>query len=131
MKVLLPIILPEASFEDQVRFLWTTSIRFSGDQSPQVLVSSSGVGDIRDFLYYEDRNTLAFRKVSDFIGLADFRQWFVPFPAFMRLACLHLYLDRVKASCNSSLLKNSENQNALYWTFWLQAQGIEHQRHFI
>lgn len=130
MRNTLPVILPPLSFEEQVRFLWGASIGSSSRPSARVLVSAIGSGDFRD-LIQDDLTTHAFRRVPDFIGLAAFSQWLVPFPTFMRLACLHLHLDRVKANCNSRLLKNPEHQNVLYWTFWLNAQGIDHQRHFI
>lgn len=130
LRGLVPIILPESSFEDQVRFLWERSLRLDGvDKATEVVVSAQGQQDVRTLLSVRDSVTHAFRRVPDFIELAIFSQWLVPFPVFMRLACLHLHLSRIKAVSNSRLLKNPAHQNDLYWTFWLHSQGIDHQRH--
>ncbi len=127
MNIPLPIILPRKPFEEQVRFLWERSLIFSTPLGADtVIVAVSGTQGVKSLVAHAGTNTHAFRRVPDFMDLADFDQWLVSFPVFMRLACLYHYLDAVKANCNCRLLKNEKNLPNLYWTYWLHAQGIPH-----
>lgn len=132
MRGVVPIILPEASFEEQAHFLWDKSTRlYLETDAGTVVVTAYGQQDVRSLFSGGASVTHAFRRVPDFMDLASFSQWFVPFSVFMRLACFHLHLSRVRSNCNSRLLKMPKHQNDLYWTFWLHTQGIDHQRYFV
>jgi hypothetical protein len=131
MPKILPVLLPESSFEDQASFLWTQSLSLSGQfNTERVLVYSKG-GPGPHVIAQAHAQTYTFTRVLDFIDLASFHQWCVPFPVFMRLACFHLYLDKVKGNCSKQLLKVPDNEQALYWTYWLHSQGISHQDHLV
>jgi hypothetical protein len=131
MPKILPVLLPESSFEDQASFLWVQSLRLSGQlNAERVLVYSNG-GSGPSVIAQASTQTHTFVRVPDFIDLASFTQWCVPFPVFMRLACFHLYLDKVKENCSKRLLKSPDNEQSLYWTYWLHSQGISHLDHLV
>lgn len=131
MAKILPVLLPESSFEDQASFLWTQSLRLSGQLDTERVLVYSKDGPGPNVVTKALAQTHTFIRVPDFIDLASFSHWCVPFPVFMRLACFHLYLDKVKGNCSKRLLKVPDNEQALYWTYWLHSQGISHQDHLL
>ncbi len=131
MPKVLPILLPDSSLEEQASALWIQSLNISSQLDVERVLVHSKDGQGSRLIRLSDDKAYSFRRVTDFIDLASFSQWCVPFSVFMRLACFHFYLDKVKANCNKKLLKAPENERSLYWTYWLHCQGIVHQEHFV
>jgi hypothetical protein len=127
----LPVLLPDSSLEEQASSLWIQSLSLSSQLDTERVLVHSKDGQGSRLIRISDDRTYLFRRVPDFIDLASFSQWCVPFSVFMRLACFHLYLDKVRSNCNKSLLKDPKNETALYWTYWLHSQGINHPEFFV